>query len=82
MDEEFEIPVFYKNQRLSFTARLLNYGTSYKIEVIIDKMRLLFEPDEERNWRGVIPYEEVGSTKNPDKDLIKAVGASLEELLK
>jgi hypothetical protein len=82
MDEEFDIPVTYNNQQLNFPARLLAYGYSYKIEVDLKGTKVLFEPDEERNWRALVAYEEVQANKNMDRELLKAVAASIEEILK
>jgi hypothetical protein len=82
MDEGFEIPVVYKNQAMNFPAQLLRYGYSYKIEVDIQGSKISFEPDEERNWRALVAYEEVEKNKNLDKELLKAISESIEEILK
>jgi hypothetical protein len=80
--EEFELPVFYNNQQSNFPARLLTYGYSYKIEVDINGTKVLFEPDEERNWRALIAYEEIEKNKNIDKGLLEAIAECIEEVLK
>ena len=82
MDEQFELPVFFNNAELSFPTRLLNYGYSYKLEVDMDGTKLLFEPDEERNWRALIAYEELDANKKLSVDLLKAVASSIEEIMK
>ena len=82
MDEEFEIPVSYKDQSLSFPARLLAYGYSYKIEVDVNGTKVFYEPDEERNWRALIGYEEIEANKNINKELLKAIAVSIEEIVK
>lgn len=82
MDEQFELPVFFNNTELSFPTRLLNYGYSYKLEVDMDGTKLLFEPDEERNWRALIAYEELNANKKISVDLLKAVTSSIEEIMK
>jgi hypothetical protein len=56
-DEEFEIPVSYDNKELSFHARLRVYGYSFKIEVEIAGIKVMFERDEERNCRALIPLK-------------------------
>src|SRR5258705_4562287 len=70
MDEEFEIPVLHNNKELSSPSKLLKYGYSYKIEVDINGTKVFFEPDEERNWRALIAYEEIEKTKNVDRELL------------
>jgi hypothetical protein len=82
MDNEFELPVRFNNKELNFPVRLLNYGYSYKLEVDIDGTKLLFEPDEERNWRALIAYEELNANKKLNIGLLKAIASSIEEMMK
>ena len=82
MEEEFQLPVSVNNKELRFPARLLNYGYSYKLEVTIDDTKLLFERDEERNWRALISYEDIMADKKINVDLVKAIALSIEEVLK
>ena len=82
MDEEFELPVWFNNTELNLHAKLLNYGYSYKLEVDIDGTKLLFEPDEERNWRALIAYDELNANKKISADLLKAIASSIDEILK
>lgn len=82
MDEEFELPVWFNNTELNFPAKLLNYGYSYKLEVDIDGTKFFFEPDEERNWRALIAYEELNANKKISADLLKAIASSIDEILK
>lgn len=82
MDEGFELPVIFNNKELFFPIRLLNYGTSYKLEVDIHGTKVLFEPDEERNWRALISNEDVQANKKIDTDLLQVIALSIEENLK
>lgn len=82
MEDEFELPVFFNKEQLHFTTRLLNYGYSYKLEVDIEGTHVLFEPDEERNWRALISYEDVQANKKLNTDLLQAVASAIEEVLK
>ncbi len=82
MEEEFQLPVRFNNNELTFSARLLNYGYSYKLEVDIEDAKVLFEPDEERNWRALITFEDLIADKRISVDLLKAVASSIEEFLK
>lgn len=63
MEEEFELPVVFNNKELNFSTKLLNYGWIYKLEVDIEGTKVLFEPDEEKNWRALISYEDVQANK-------------------
>ena len=41
--------------------------------VEIDWQIIIFEPDEERNYRAIIPYNDIGKNKSVDIELIKAI---------
>jgi len=82
MVEDFKIPVLYNNQRLNFPAQLLRYAYSYKIEVDVEGTLVYFEPDEERNWRALVGQEEVTVNKSLNRDLLKAIASSIEEIVK
>lgn len=82
MEEEFELPVVFNNKEQSFTTRLLNYGNSYKLEVDVEGTKVLFEPDEERNWRALISYEDVQNNKKINAELLQAIALAIEEVLK
>jgi hypothetical protein len=82
MEQEFELPVMYKESELSFHARLLNYGYSYKLEVEIEGVKVLFEPDEERNWRALLSYEDLMANKKISMGLLEAITFSIDKNLK
>lgn len=82
MVEDFKIPVLYNNQRFNFPAQLLRYAYSYKIEVDVEGTPVYFEPDEERNWRAMIGQEEVSVNRNLNRELLKAIASSIEEIVK
>lgn len=81
MNEDFDLPILYKGKELLLRSRLLHYGYSYKIEVELDGSTLLFEPDESRQWRAVLPYGETEKTRRPDPELMHAIIAALDQLL-
>jgi hypothetical protein len=82
MEEGFELPVIFNNAELNFPARLLSYGYHYKLEIEIAGKKILFEPDEERNWRALIAYEEIQDNNKISVELLKAVASSIEEMMK
>lgn len=82
MEEDFELSVQYKGEEISFPGRLLNYGYSYKIELEVMGTMLLFEPDEQRNFRALIAPEEMNKHKEITVGLLEAIVSSLDELLK
>jgi hypothetical protein len=82
MSDDFDIPVSFNNKELTFPAKLLKYVYTYKIEVDINGNKILFERDEERNWRAMIPFEEIKNNKNINKELLNIISTSIDELLK
>ena len=79
-DEAFDLPVDYQGRELLFPSRLSPMGYTYKIFVQVEGQEIVFEPDEERNLRAIV--EQGPGVKAIPVDLIRAVGASLEELLR
>ncbi|MEP7377013.1 MAG: hypothetical protein ABI675_26675 [Chitinophagaceae bacterium] len=81
MEEGFELPVSFNKAELNFPARLLSYGYSYKLEVEIAGKKILFEPDEERNWRALVAYEDLENNKKISAELLQAVVLSIEKIM-
>jgi hypothetical protein len=73
--EGFEITV----NGITYTGELLAYGYSYKIVMLINDVPVSFEPDEERNFRAIVPLTEMDKI---DKQLLAAIGEELEKSLK
>ena len=80
MDESFDIQVVYKGQELLFKGELLAYGYSYKIQVEVNGSIILFEPDEERNFRATINPENIQDGTKIDIELLKCIGDFLEKV--
>ena len=82
MDEQFDLPVQYKGQELMLKASLLVTGYTHKFTVDVNGQNIIFEPDEERNYRAVIPYDDINNEINIDKNLLKVIATSIEEIVK
>lgn len=82
MHEDFQLPVTFNNQEYLFPARMHQYGFTVKLEVEIEGQPVFFEPDEERNWRAVLPYGESTPSKPPNPALLQAVAAVIAGLTK
>lgn len=80
MAETFELPVAYGGKELEFQAELLPYGYTHKIKVTIEGIDILFEPDEEKNYRAVTGFEDLNKAGNIPKDLLQAISETLHEL--
>ena len=50
MDDLFIIPLDYMGKSYEFETRIMSYGYTYRIEVDVEGTKVIFEPDEERNY--------------------------------
>ncbi|MEO8174753.1 MAG: hypothetical protein ABI581_16775 [Sediminibacterium sp.] len=80
MSERFELPLEYKGEELLLPAELLPMGFTHKIKVTIDSVDILFEPDEERNYRAVINNADLDKIPSLKKDLLQLICLTLDEL--
>ena len=81
MKESFELVVSYKGKDLSFDATLLPYGYTHRIVVLVYDREVVFEPDEERNYRAWV--DPLHNTKTQlDVELLKAIAETIESILK
>ena len=80
MAEKFTLTVDYKNTERIFEAELRVYGYTYKIAMQVDDTEILFERDEEGNFRALLP--EADKQKMPDRHLLQLITEELERLLK
>lgn len=78
MEEAFELPVLFNGQNLLLPAQLQAWGYSHRILVRLKDQTLIFEPDEERNYRAVLSDPE----RTPDLQLVKAIVTTLESLFR
>ena len=64
MEETFGLPVEYNGQQMMLKASLLVTGYTHKFIVEVEGQSMIFEPDEERNYRSVIPYDDIKNQKH------------------
>ena len=81
IQESFTFSVLYNNQEKEFDAVLQQYGYSYRITIPVDDTDIIFEPDEERNYRAVVP-DNFANKKSIDSKLLQAIAMKLEEIFK
>jgi len=82
MDEDFELPVNINGKEKILQAKFIRFGYSYKIEVGTGEEVLLFEPDEERNWRAVLIPESMDRSKTTHPDLYRSIAEALDKLFR
>ena len=79
MDEPIQICVEHNGQTKCFPAVFSQYGYSYRITITILGMNVIFEPDEERQWRARI---ENNTPMNKDvQELLPLIAAELHKNL-
>ena len=81
MPEHFLLSVQYKGQEWQFESELRVFGYTHKIAVNVDSTEIVFEPDEERNYRCVLPDAD-NQKKKIDAELIRLIAEELESNLK
>jgi len=82
MDEPFEIPVFYNNEELLFTAILLEFGYVHKFELDVFGQQLFFEQDDSGDYRALADPANLEVAKKMDVELLQAIAHSIETILK
>ena len=81
MADSFTLEVTYKGQQREFEAELRTFGYTYKIVIQVNDTEVIFEPDEERNYRAILSDTE--TAKQPiDQELLRAIVLALEEAFK
>jgi hypothetical protein len=80
MSKSFELPVWYHGQELFFPAELMQIGYTHKIKIHINETDVLFEPDEERNYRAVVQSADNTKSSNLKPDLLQAIVETLHDL--
>jgi hypothetical protein len=80
MEEEFELPVKYKGEEQMLNAKLIVTGYTHKFSVDIKGQIIVFEPDEERNYRKVIDYENLNTSATMHKELLRRISELLRQL--
>jgi len=83
MDEDwFDISVDDQGEELEFEARVLFAGYTHRVEVIVHDIPVLFEPDEELNYRAMVSLEQIDRRDNRlNVGLLQAIAHQLEALL-
>jgi hypothetical protein len=77
MAESFILAVNYRGKEYQFETELRVFEYTHKIAIKLGEKEILFEPDEERNYRAVIPDNE-GSKTEIDIGLIEVITKELE----
>jgi hypothetical protein len=80
MDESFSITVVYLGNEYTFEGHLITVGYTHKFFVMINGIEVIYEPDEERNYRAILNEADQAKVKDDDVELIKAVGDKIQTI--
>ena len=80
--EEFDLEVNYKGQESIFKAYLIVSGYTHKFHVQVNDDEIIFEPDEERNYRAVLNYGELEKRGNIDASLLSEIAKAIEIIVR
>ena len=81
MQDAFDLPVQYRGEEILFPAKLLQLGYTHRFQVEVFGQEVLFEPDEDRNYRALINYDDLKDYKNIDVDLLSAIAKGIESVI-
>jgi len=79
MEEIFPINVFYNGRDYTLELRLVTVGYTHRFYADIDGTEVVFEPDEERKYRVVVPSSLPGNSRLSEQDmgLLEALAGQL-----
>jgi hypothetical protein len=77
--DEFNLEILHNGELMLFPAKLLLMGYTHKIEVDVNGIPVLFEPDEERNYRALVPEEH---RQKINTAILKALAGAIEQVVK
>lgn len=77
MADDFILTVTYRGTASDYAAELRVRGFSYHIAVWVEQTEVMFEPDEERNYRAIVPHN-----GNVPVELLQAIAEELEKQFK
>jgi hypothetical protein len=78
MSDTFQLPVLHQGTELLFDTRMEAWRYGRRFYVTVGDATILFEEDEEKNIRAILPEGETGKT--PNRYLIESISHSVEEL--
>ena len=81
MDEEqLTLPVTYKGKELSFPLKIVPQGYVYRFIVQIDDAEVIYERDDEGEYRAIISKPDEYRAKLPERELLEAISKVIVSL--
>jgi hypothetical protein len=80
MNDPFELPVIFNGKEMMFQSQLQQYGYVHKLKINVNGNEVMFEPDEERQYRAIVSPEAGEKIKQTDIELLKLIAEALGAL--
>lgn len=77
--QEFELNIKHRGETKTFHGTFSKYGYSYRFTIDIEGNEVIFEPDEERNLRAIVPAAMQDHSKM--KELVPLIAEELQKSL-
>ena len=82
MDEQFDLPIQYKGEQYIFKGALIVQGYTHKFNVDVNGQIIVFETDEEGNYRALLNPNELEKNQYINIELLKKIAEALEAIVK
>ena len=79
-DEQHILPITYKGEELEFPLQIVPMGFTYKFIVTVGDAKLIYEKDDEGEYRAMLADPNVFTGKMPDRELLIAINEVLQSL--
>lgn len=80
MDEGMEMTIFLGREAYNFRVCLLTAGYIHKFSVFVNGIDVVYEPDEERNYRAVVAEADNCKITAQHIELIRAIGDKFQNI--
>ena len=77
--DTFDIDIKHEGNVRTFHGTFGKYGYSYRFTIDVEGVAVIFEPDEERNLRAIVPS--AGQNDATIKQLVQLLGNELQKHL-
>ena len=79
-ENEFDLPILIDGSEIVVKITLMPYGYTHRFILFIGDTEIIYEPDEERNYRVMVNATESHKLTDKDRTLIHLVAAQLQQL--
>lgn len=78
--DHFDLDIEYRGQTKTFHGTFSQYGYSYRFMINVEGSEVIFEPDEERNLRAIVPSA-IQNNSNI-REMVALIGQELHNIFK